>query len=554
VSSEEACALSNKAKLFAIELRQKEIKLAALEASHKEEMAIYSRIKNLREHSDDIVIAVNEDTAAPASHPSARAFAGTIPLSPEKPGAHMAHIQLNYRLSNEDRKVLKTKFPGVVWRESQYGNHDHPKAHAETMLCARQAQKHIQKGAKCLDIYGSPASNAAFNHGQRGFYKKRIETLVNEFTEKDALRKATKWGEPMEADGVTPRWIEGTLTEAIDTGFTATFDQFLSIHTLYYMSSMEIARLVNSKPRSVLTAVVHRHKPNSTGYLFGGEMDYVHDGMTVTQTNVETNESYMHRSIEHFWSSKTKVMREVYVDGEGKASKLGYTWGFEKFTEDTWILQITACSATDDEGVNNRVANYDLKGKGNSVTAWRQAFRAANEWSTEVPVARHVPSKTIVEMDVGDTERVGSLLVVCTKSGEEAVELKDSGFFNHLRHQIAGKPRTSEALAGLYSVARRDVSGSTYPGSNKFTIPAEEISDYVTASFLVDAKRENQNLSKVASVAHELKKQTALSKLAVEAMTEDNGTVIRQGLRFATAAVRFTGKDKLATRLAMLHD
>jgi hypothetical protein len=402
---------------------------------------------------------------------------------------------------------------------------------------------------------GYNASPGAVNAG------KRIETLVNIETERDELRAVYKWGPMHGADGqlryhLGPVDQFAELVDEAEQGEESPlYAGYLSIHTLYYLTEQQISKLLGPAGKfplgrgRKLVAVVHRHKQNvhmtedgervhaGDTSMFGGEIRYEHDGISIKQTNVETGESYRHRSIDWLWTSETKVWRDP-------ASNWAFSWDLQKFTEDTWIVKFAAVTADRDEGMRNRVVANMREG----MTALRARRMVYDKENQREAVAIVQPP---IQVRTGVVATQQGVVTIAYPGLEEQLKITSVPMFQYLRNEVSGKPRDDKQLQNLYAVARRHLKGqSKFPGSLEFDVHVGTLSDHVIGAFLADVSQENKMLSCVAVAASDLRMQRSLTKTAHRAHAPGVSGLVSGVARVAVVASEVLGSKNRYAALA----
>jgi len=394
-----------------------------------------------------------------------------------------------YTLSSTQTEFLRNRFPGTVFRSSDDRLHDHPIAHTSTMVGIRQLQRMLMAGSTSLDIYGNPQANEAFNWSQRNSNRpKTIGTLVWEFTPKDALRRLTKWGPPVNAQG-QPRYLERRL-ENVHCDLLDGFDNFISIHTLYYLSRRQICRLLHNETEGLgsrFLALFHRF-PEANGTLNNGEQSYSKDNLgTVRQVNVHSSVSYEHPDVEWAFSPN-----KVYQDPEFKTA---FVWECHMVCDGLWIMEATRCRY--DYGPTNILPYCDA-------------------YDSTITL---------------ETAKVFNAGPVCIKLGSgDEVELNISNrpLYDRLRQHMVGKPRNPETLRDLFVVARRLISpGQLFPGTEGINIPPDVVVDHVVASYLANTGHELNALKTVSNVSALLSEHGSLLKGSTLFSLDDFYSVFR---------------------------
>jgi hypothetical protein len=477
---------------------------------------------------EDLALPINEGLSQP--HKNAIDMKTGMPLK-------KTQLKINFRLSERQFGILQKRFPGVLFCQPDFGGHDHPVAHVETMLGTRRLQSMLPGGTKILDLFGNPTANQGYNALQRGRHApKHVDTMVSVLSAKDVLRKAIKYGLPMTKSGEERYWdLNGRSLRQILDDFQAVsrlaeYDSFMMVHTMYYASREDLAALLNIKPGTPLRALVHRHKYSTEKVtLFGGEIEYtcgpispeLHD-FVVTQRNVETNESYTHLSLEWMWRSQNKV----FIAHNGEA----FTWDLQKFTEDTWIATLVACDPCMDEGYANRE-----RISGPRAVAMQENVRSLGEDHTEAvsfPIGKVVAAP-------------GALTLVLPGTEFRELRITNPDFYNMLRKHVSGKKRDEKLWRQVTALAVRETDkDNNYPGGRKYEVEAGDVNDHVVAAFVADVKREVLNLEGLATFGVDLRRQRRLFSSATEAVdaTRNNAPMaLARGLHTVFRAAKMHG-------------
>jgi len=385
----------------------------------------------------------------------------------DKPGAFRKVQHIPFSINRGKLEYLQKKFPSTFFSVSKDHNHDHPIAHVETMIGTRHMLDTIPDNATILDVYGNPGARDAFMN-RRDLRGRTMETLVTLFSEKDYLRRNTKWGNPVDPAG-NIRYHELKLEDALaveNNAWLANFDVFLFIHTAYYVDMGNMVDLLSRNPRSVAKLLVHRHKFEQ-GKLFDGEVEYTSRRGFIVQRNVATGERYTHATLEWLFTSTTKVWR---------SERGALTWTFKKVTDETWMIDMAWCPNDLDE-----------------------RFAAYRHMSTAREAAHRMNEESMIETSVLDSPALpaGEILtcggIVCVKPAGfgRPLRLTNMNYYSYLSSAMVGKSRTSSDLKDLYALARRENSlTSTFPGAKRFEVPVEDVADHVTAAFLAGVPRE----------------------------------------------------------------
>jgi len=399
----------------------------------------------------------------------------------------MKTYTLPYVLDDAQLKMANSRFPRTIFKCAQDNGHDHPLAHLETMIAADQAARMFPAGSLVLDLWGSPKRCSDLNRGQaRSNNPKTFHAYVSIMVEKDNLR-ALAWpqAEPQDwTEGETGNIFTDLMWDeaAKEFNFFPLYDgvtlDFMSIHTLYYMTDEDIAKILSVRG-SRMIAVVHRHMADQ-GTMFAGEATYAKIHGCVEQINTQTGERYVHRDLSFLWQSRTKV---VHV------ADAAYTWTMHKVTDETWIIVLTGCVSRD-ERFAKRKAVLGANG-------------AANEVNESALAPTHFPHPALAELPTSTCTLVGGVPVIRVKGAQiPDVRLSCPKMLEYLKSHIVGKPRDSVRLQDLFSLARTHVAdGSNFAGKQNFECPADEIAGHVILAYLSGVKSEME-LLRAASAYH----------------------------------------------------
>lgn len=402
-------------------------------------------------------------------------------------GVRLPTFALPYYVHKPAMATLTSRFPRTVFTCSADLAHDHPIAHAETMIGSARIARMVPAGHTVVDLFGSPSKLDALNRAQaRSNQPKRFMAYVGLKTEKDYIR-ALKWGPEFNVDG-SRRYMRGqNLLDDIaptmfgihpafglpihaESGYQRTdLLTYTSIHTLYYLRDDEIASLLSVQGSRML-ALVHRH-PYENGKLFNGECSYAKISGTVEQVNTLTGERYVHQDLSWLWDSTTKVKR---------FGRLGFVWTMHMVSEDTWIIEMTGCPSDLDERFDSR-AN-ELGDYGASV----EMNMAAEEPS-------HFPHPALAKLPGATCKLVGGIPVLSfdPKLGLLEVRLSCQPLYDFLCTSMVGKPRDPDRINDLFSSARMHVaSGSDFPGKQNFVLPHQDIAGHVVLAYITGLEDE----------------------------------------------------------------
>jgi hypothetical protein len=395
---------------------------------------------------------------------------------------------LPYVLNPAQLELATQRFPRTVFHVGLDANHDHPIAHLETMIASERAIRMIPGGHTVFDIYGSPQRTMELNRKQqRSNNPKAFFSIVNRKTEKDVIRSLHWAGEDFLdlGDDLNLYDVFGPGADVFDLDEDVSF---LFTHTLYYLSDDEIFMLLNSSPRARGLAVVHRHQHDS-GTMFAGEATYAKIGGCVEQVNTATGERYVHRDLSYLFTSVSKV---VYT------SNGAYTWTLHKVTDETWIVEMAACSDRLNERFSKRVKGLGRNG-------------AIAEVNSQATVASSFPHPALEQLPGARCFMVGGVPVVSFAGGEVQVKVTCPQLVEYLMVAVAGKPRTPVTYQDTFNLARTHVAGGNqFAGKLNFKVAAAEIADHVALAFVSGLKGETAVLRSLAVMRDSTREHHAL--------------------------------------------
>jgi len=422
-------------------------------------------------------------------------------------GPKMPVVYLPYVMPTASFAFLKSRFTRTTFLTTSDVNHDHPIAHAETQVATTMAQRLVPGGHLVIDIFGSPAAADKLNAQQRRSHNpKKWVPYVQKVTAKDYLR-ALKWGKSTNPDG-TIRYVEGEngsvplnvvdINDRISPEYGRKKGQDVTYffkHTLYYLSDTDLAELLRVKGSRAI-AVIHRH-PFNNGVLFGGEVSYSKKGdpevaMMVEQVNKLTGERYHHRDLSFLWDSKSKIV----MTGKG-----GFVWTFHMVTEDTWIVEFTGVPVTVDERVVNLMRSEGIDAGADKFTR----EQLVQDTAFAIPSLLSLPMTTCV--------MVSGIPVISLGEAKEKTDYRITcrPLFDYLSLNATGKPRDSNTLQTLFSLARASaIGGPAHPGSRNFDVQHDEIADHVCMAFLSGVTRENEMLRALQTFRTDVRQHGAL--------------------------------------------
>jgi len=422
--------------------------------------------RNTARVSRDIVLAKNELVNAEME-------------SAKHMGPRLPYFNLPFCLAKPKLSFLTARFPRTTFRCSVDTMHDHPLAHAETMIACNQAQRMIPAGKRVIDLFGSPKACDGLNLGQaRANNPKVFQAYVALMAEKDYLR-SLGWGENVVNNFTryffgTGDFIQDLEVDAAGASFggdriAGTDLVWFLNHTLYYLSDLQIAEMLKPEGSSAV-AIIHRH-PDETGTMFDGECSYVKKHNFLKQTNTLTGESYSHRDLSFLWTSSTKVIR---------TTSGAFVWTFKIVSPDTWIVHITACPMHLDERFRSREAAI-----GRGPAAHEMNEEAARPSDLDLPVLRSLPK--------ANCRMVGGIPLISFPSVPEQLPIRVTcpELLDYLITQQIGKPRDPDRLQDLFSLARSHVAnGSDFPGKQNFKVAPRDIPGHVALAHISGIEEE----------------------------------------------------------------
>jgi hypothetical protein len=398
-------------------------------------------------------------------------------------GPRLPYFNLPFCLSKAKLNFLTSRFPRTTFRCSVDTMHDHPLAHAETMIACNQAQRMIPAGKRVIDLFGSPKSCDLLNAGQaRANNPKVFQSYTALMTEKDYLR-SLKWGDNV-VDGFTRYFLgTGDFIQDLEVDVAgisfggeripgASLVWFLN-HTIYYLSDLQIAEMLKPEGSSAV-AILHRH-PDESGTMFDGECAYVKKHNFLKQTNALTGESYTHRDFSFLWTSSTKVIR---------TTSGAFVWTFKMVSQDTWIVEITACPMHLDQRFRSREAAI-----GRGPAAHEMNEEAAKPSDLDFPVLRSLPK--------ANCRMVGGIPLVSFPAVPDQLPIRVTcpELLDYLSIQQVGKPRDTDRLHDLFSLARSHISnGSDFPGKQNFKVAPRDIAGHVALAYISGIEEETDLL------------------------------------------------------------
>jgi len=350
-------------------------------------------------------------------------------------------------------KQFRQLFPRVnVDSGMSYTHHDHPVAHTATMVGIRRIQGMLDPGQLVLDLHGNPNGNEQFNNFQSARLRKRpnlpkppvVETLVQELSAADAVRRVTKWGKEFDENGI--RRFYNMPIDEITPGL---YDVFLSMHTLYYYSMYQVNALLAKNPKAKLIALVNYSKETS-GTLYGELKFSKNDGITSQYS--PNGEMYRHPDIDKWFQTNS-------FRGLTQTLDCGISWTSTCLGGPLYALTITSC-----------------------------------DWN----LARHSkydpPQAPTLKVSAGRTFfgfiRIGGSNV--------RLDITNVDLASELRHFMTFRDRNNpDTFLDLCVKARRCTAPDRISGTKDFDVGDGELQAHITYAYLVDAPGELELLEGV---------------------------------------------------------
>jgi len=360
--------------------------------------------------------------------------------------APVMKINVPYVFYPEQYKRFRAMFPRVnVDSGLSYTHHDHPVAHTATLVGTRRLQGMLQPGEIALDLFGNPNGNEQFNRFQSSRLRKRpalprppiIETLVQENTAMDAVRRVTKWGKEFDENHV--RRYHNISVADITPGM---YNTFIMVNSLYYMSMYEVNSLLAKNPKSKIIALVNYSK-EPMGKLYG-ELQFTKQGGITTQYS-PNGESYQHPDIDQWF--QTSSFR-TFTERLG----CGIAWTSVNIGGPLYILTITSCR-------------------------WASA-RTHRYEPPEAPTLKVSAGRSFFGL-----VRIGGIDV--------RLNITNVDLAAELRHWMVFRDRNNpQTFLDLCVKARRITSKDLVDGARQYEVGDGQLQDHITYSYLVDAPGE----------------------------------------------------------------
>jgi len=365
-------------------------------------------------------------------------------------------IPTSYMFYPEQYKRFRAMFPRVTPDPGlSFTHHDHPVAHTATLVGIRHMQQCLRPGTAHLDIYGNPNGNEAFNRFQTSRVRKRpglgkpprIETMVYPNTAQDMVRMHTKWG-PEKDDAGNARYV----VDQFDNIPEDAFDGFLMVHTLYYTTMLQVAKLMRKNKKAKITALVN-YSPEQCGTLYG-ELKFSKANGITTQTS-PNGESYRHPDIDQWFQTQSFKHRPETGNDFGS---YGISWTSRCIGGPLYIIDIVYCP-----GDLARSVPYNPP-QAPTLQVARGAYLA---WA-----------------------RFGSTNV--------QLRITNHDLASELRHFMVMRDRSNpQTLSDLCVKARRVTAPDLVSGTRQFSVNDGELQDHIVYAYVVDAPGELELLEGV---------------------------------------------------------
>lgn len=365
-------------------------------------------------------------------------------------------IKTSYMFYPEQYKRFRTMFPRVTPDPGlSFTHHDHPVAHTATQVGIRHIQQGLTPGKSYLDIYGNPNGNEQFNRFQASRRRKRpslpppprIETMVYPNSSQDMVRMHTKWGEEKDSDGAARYVVDqhGNIPEN-------SFDGFISIHTLYYMTMLEVTQLLHKNKGATIRALVN-YSPEQTGTLYG-ELRFSKANGITTQTS-PNGESYRHPDIDQWFQTQTFKYNPEPGNDHGS---YGIAWTSRCIGGPLYVIDIAYCP-----GSLARMTPYE---------------------PPQAPTLRVARGAYLAFVRVGHTD--------------VQLRITNHQLASELRHHMVLRDRSNpQTMADLAVKARRMTAPDIVTGSRQYEVSDGELQDHIVYAYLVDAPGELELLEGV---------------------------------------------------------
>jgi len=341
-----------------------------------------------------------------------------------------------YYMPEEKREFFHREFPGYtfVW-DGARGHHDHPAAHLCTELNEMEmVEPLVAAGKQWIDLFG--------NGNRDRKYKRNCLNMYTMATPKDYLR--------YQSVGITD--IPFDMDALCDpSNRLGKINDVTLTHSLYYLSTEMIGRIVNTSSKRRLHALIHRHS-ETRGELNAGEQQYVisEEGV-VTQVNVATGEQYDHPTLEPLFHQTSMQTQSG-----------GVAWTLRKAGGDSYFVEFVACP----KEICGEYKNIQFLKK----ESWEQydynniTVRKLLHWTW-----------------------------MSATTAKGSVRLEDTDLLEKIRRYVAGKQRTPRLKTETTNYARRLCNKAdiiAIHGGGAHEIPVAKMSDYVEVGFHIDVRAE----------------------------------------------------------------
>jgi hypothetical protein len=381
-------------------------------------------------------------------------------------------ITTGYTMTKEQHERWRIMYPRIRLDPGlAFTGHDHPLAHAATLVGIRYIQNMFRPGARICDIYGNPTANEKTN---RYFYKRSkrarnpvpaptIDTYVNTHTAADYVRSKTKWGPERGPDG-TLRWMQADMQ---DIPVEKYYDTYLGIHTLYYSSMPDVAKFMSQRKDARFLALVN-YDPNPDAKLFGELHQTKVSGVT-TQTS-PNGEKYTHANIDP-WFRQHSFATSTKFDSTGTARTDGIAWTIHSLGGPMHVIEIV-------------YADPALCQLGH--------VRDAQEVDETHLVIHATGVRTLWHAYVNARDESTRLVI------------SNYGLAAELRHWMTLRERSVQTFKDLCIKARRMTGPDIVQGAKQYEVEPGLLADHIVYAYLVDAPGEKVLMDGVKMLRGEL--------------------------------------------------
>lgn len=382
---------------------------------------------------------------------------------------------LNCTPNGDALKYLITVFPEWFFVCFRSATHDHPVAHTSTRIAGERLMDARVRGTVMfpkiyVDLNGNPSANERYMARNPGI---KIISVVELITPKDHVRRLTKWGSRLDADGY-PRWIVASLRDIglgnCDELQGITIDGFISIHTLYYYDMAEIIRALNRHDCPLFAA--HHRFEGGSGTMNNGEQSWVKrersGEMYIYQTTTKTGSIYNHPDNSKWFDHDSAVYGE---DGVG--------WDHNLLADEIFYTMVVPCPRVQCEMSESCLSHAgtlprDKLSRSQNVKA-----------SSQADISRSNEVVLVVNNDV-----------MCTAP----IETHHINFFGEMRKTCIGKARTHAQY--IDHVTRCKIRASSLEKSTSFRVDAQQLDEIARFSFFIDFDDQHCQDKVVFTAAH----------------------------------------------------